>query len=119
MPASKRNALWEGWWPGPESNQRHADFQSPTDFRNMNCINWLAGARVAMNAPRCTVQDRFTQNSREGPAVWSTLLGAQVQIGGALPTWSLRGRTLMGRSIRLLGDKAVICWFAAIRGRQS
>jgi len=39
--------LLEVWWPGAESNQRRADFQSQTDSRNINCINRLAGAPVA------------------------------------------------------------------------
>jgi len=28
-----------------ESNHRHADFQSQSDYRSINCINRLAGAR--------------------------------------------------------------------------
>ena len=49
---------WMEWWRLVELNHRHADFQSQADFCNINCINWLAGALVALNAPRCmTVQD--------------------------------------------------------------
>ena len=39
---------------GGRGRNRTTDrFQSPTDICNINCINQLAGAPVALNAPRC------------------------------------------------------------------
>ena len=33
--------IWKYWWPGPESNWRHADFQSaalPTELPGQGCV---------------------------------------------------------------------------------
>ena len=50
-------------WPGAASNHRHADFQSQTDFRKINCINRLAGRplqRMPHDARLCRTESRKT-----------------------------------------------------------
>src|SRR3989344_6823643 len=55
--------LKEEWWPGSESNQRHADFQSaalPTELPGRGAAHYKEALRVCTNRPGLTKTSKNT-----------------------------------------------------------